>query len=75
MDFVVLQKQFLVDVLTKVLAYFSVLNLHVVLQFVESLPDDAEALVELRLDDELVVVKSVEVYGGLNHFLKSCQTV
>ena len=71
MDFVVFEEQFLFGVLIQIITGLHMLRVHLALQSVKALANCPQRFVELRLDDELVVVKGFQVDCRLDHVLKS----
>ena len=51
------------------------LRVHVVPQLVQLLPDNAQAIVELGLDNELVVFQRIKINRRLNHLLQLSQAI
>lgn len=70
MDSVIFEHQFLIKLLIEVSADPFMLLLYIRPNFVESLLDHFEMIVEFWLDDVLVVIYSLQVNRGFNHFLQ-----
>ena len=66
---VVLQEEFLLGVLIELISHPPMLSVHIISKSIKLLPDRPQAVVKFGLDDELMVIESVQVYRSLYHFL------